>query len=71
MTCYVGIIVYLVNIAAWKLIYRTRRVRATEMDLVTNRREFEQVEEDFRTQERQKPGFLERFGIQKLRCWTK
>ena len=44
MTCYIGIAVYLVNITAWKLLKRTRRVKALEMDLVTGRREFEEVE---------------------------
>lgn len=44
MTCYIGIAVYLVNIIGWKLLKRTRRVKALEMDLVTGRREFEEME---------------------------
>ncbi|ROV96212.1 hypothetical protein VSDG_04990 [Cytospora chrysosperma] len=44
MTCYIGIAVYLVNIIGWKLYKGTRRVKALEMDLVTGRREFEEME---------------------------
>lgn len=67
MTCYIGIVVYLVNIVGWKLIHRTRRVRAAEMDLVTNRREFEQVEEEFLARESQRKSFTHRIGLGKLR----
>jgi amino acid transporter len=46
MTCYIGIIVYLVNLLGWKLIRGTKRVKAREMDLETDRRRFEEVEEE-------------------------
>lgn len=46
MTTYIGIAVYLVNLVGWKLIFRTRRRRASEVDLVTDRRMFEEVEEE-------------------------
>lgn len=39
MTSYIGIVVYLVNIAWWKIVKKTRRVRPAEMDLVTGRRD--------------------------------
>lgn len=67
MTCYIGIAVYLVNIATWKLIRRSRRVRAAEMDLVTNRREFELVEAEFRAQAKQQESLVERLGLHQLR----
>ncbi|PLB52536.1 dicarboxylic amino acid permease [Aspergillus steynii IBT 23096] len=44
LTCYLGIVVYLGNICTWKVIRRTKRVKASEMDLVSGRREFEEEE---------------------------
>ncbi len=41
MTSYIGIAVYLVNIFVWKIWHRTSRVKALEMDLVTDRKRFE------------------------------
>ncbi|RSL95782.1 hypothetical protein CDV31_013753 [Fusarium ambrosium] len=38
MASYIGVVVYVANIAAWKLWKRTRRVAPTDMDLVTGRR---------------------------------
>lgn len=35
---YLGILLFVVNILAWKLWKRTKRVRGQEMDLVTGRR---------------------------------
>ena len=46
MTCYIGIAIYIVNIVGWKLIQKTKRVKAGEMDLVTDRRRFEEMEEE-------------------------
>ncbi|KAK5652930.1 hypothetical protein OQA88_9409 [Cercophora sp. LCS_1] len=39
MTSYIGIVVYLGNIAWWKIYKKTKRVRPEEMDLVTDRRD--------------------------------
>lgn len=39
LTSYIGIVVYLANIAWWKIFKKTRRVRPEEMDLVTGRRD--------------------------------
>jgi amino acid permease len=48
MTCYIGIIVYLINILSCKVMKRTKRVKAMEMDLHSGRREFEELEEQER-----------------------
>jgi yeast amino acid transporter len=40
MTSYIGIVVYLGNIAWWKIFKKTKRVKPEEMDLVTGRREW-------------------------------
>ncbi|KZF19427.1 dicarboxylic amino acid permease [Xylona heveae TC161] len=36
ITCYLGIAIYVVNIVLWKVLARSRRVRAGEMDLVAD-----------------------------------
>ncbi|KAF2019330.1 dicarboxylic amino acid permease [Aaosphaeria arxii CBS 175.79] len=46
MTCYIGVFVYLVNIFAWKFFYKTKMVTAQNMDLITDRKRFEEVEEE-------------------------
>ncbi|KAJ4309154.1 hypothetical protein N0V94_009054 [Neodidymelliopsis sp. IMI 364377] len=46
MTCYIGIAVYLVNIVGWKLIHRTKRVKPKTMDLETDRKRFEEMEQE-------------------------
>ncbi|KAH7109093.1 dicarboxylic amino acid permease [Dendryphion nanum] len=62
MTCYIGIAIYIVNIVGWKLICKTKRVKAGEMDLVTDRRRFEEVEEEeARTEASKKPSKLKTF----------
>lgn len=45
ITSYIGIVVYAINIISWKIVARSRRVRAKEMDLITGRLEFQQLEE--------------------------
>ncbi|KAK0622660.1 amino acid permease/ SLC12A domain-containing protein [Immersiella caudata] len=40
MTSYIGIVVYVGNIAWWKIFKKTKRVKPEEMDLVTGRREW-------------------------------
>lgn len=40
LTSYIGIPVYIINVIAWKLIKKTKRVKPTEVDLVTGRREW-------------------------------
>lgn len=39
ITSYIGIVVYLINVAWWKIFKRTKRVRPEEADLVTGRRD--------------------------------
>ncbi|OAL45863.1 dicarboxylic amino acid permease [Pyrenochaeta sp. DS3sAY3a] len=46
MTCYIGVAIYFVNIIGWKFIHKTKRVRAHSMDLFTDRRRFEEMEEE-------------------------
>lgn len=46
ITCYIGVAIYIVNILGWKLTHRTKRVTAKGMDLVTDRRRFEEMEEE-------------------------
>jgi len=40
LTSYIGIAVYLINIAWWKIFKKTKRVRSEDVDLVTGRREW-------------------------------
>lgn len=59
MTCYIGIAVYIVNIVGWKLLHKTKRVGAKQMDLETDRRVYEEVEEEaMLTNASEKPGFM-------------
>jgi amino acid transporter len=44
IVAYIGLIVYLCNIIVWKLLKRTRRVKASEVDFTTEQRELEQEE---------------------------
>lgn len=44
VTSYIGVVVYLVNIFSWKVCKGTKRIRGEEMDLVTGRRQHEEVE---------------------------
>ncbi|EXJ86748.1 hypothetical protein A1O3_03702 [Capronia epimyces CBS 606.96] len=60
MTCYIGIAVYLVNIAGWKITWRTKRVRAMLMDLTTDRKKFEEVALQEEAERQGKPGMLQR-----------
>ncbi|KAF4552532.1 Amino acid permease-like protein 33 [Elsinoe fawcettii] len=62
MTCYIGIAIYLVNIVGWKLVHRTKRIKALEMDLETNRRLFEEIEE---TEKRSGTGASRLAGLRK------
>jgi len=57
VTCYIGIAIYIINITGWKVLKGTRRVKAHEMDLVTGRREFEEMEEMARVNESGKEKF--------------
>lgn len=41
LTAYIGIPVYIINVLWWKFVKKTKRVKASEMDLVTGRREWE------------------------------
>jgi yeast amino acid transporter len=41
---YIGTVLFLGNIALWKIWKKTRRVKAGEVDMVTGRREFEEME---------------------------
>ncbi|CAI7589567.1 unnamed protein product [Penicillium glandicola] len=45
LTSYIGVAIYIVNVTSWKILGRSRRVRAEEMDLTTGRREFQEIEE--------------------------
>ena len=38
VTSYIGLVVYVVNVLAWKMLKKSRRVRPEEMDLTTGRR---------------------------------
>lgn len=62
ITCYIGVAIYLINIIGWKLIKGTKRVKAHEMDLVTGRREFEEMEEMERARTGDKMGFKKRLS---------
>ncbi|RFU30139.1 hypothetical protein B7463_g6216, partial [Scytalidium lignicola] len=67
MTCYVGIVAYLFNIFAWKLVHKTKRVKPEEMDLVTGRRKFEMVHQEAEEKEATKLFFSSLpFGNQDL-----
>ncbi|CAG9984316.1 unnamed protein product [Clonostachys byssicola] len=46
ITSYLGIVLYLVNILVFKVWKRSKRVRSTEMDLVSGRRIYEEEEEE-------------------------
>ncbi|KAH6624083.1 amino acid permease/ SLC12A domain-containing protein [Chaetomium sp. MPI-SDFR-AT-0129] len=41
LTAYIGIPVYIINVLWWKFVKKTKRVKASEMDLVTGRREWD------------------------------
>ena len=41
---YIGTVLFLGNIAFWKIWKKTRRVKAGEVDMITGRREFEEME---------------------------
>ncbi|KAK4871121.1 hypothetical protein LT330_000358 [Penicillium expansum] len=45
LTSYIGVAVYAINIVSWKIFARTRHVKAEEMDLITGRLEYQQIEE--------------------------
>lgn len=48
MTSYIGIAIYVVNILVWKIWHRTSRVKASSMDLYTDRKRFEDEAEEAR-----------------------
>jgi yeast amino acid transporter len=60
LTCYIGIAVYVFNIFMCKVLKKTKRVKAHEMDLVSGRREFEELEARAQAEEMGKPSFRER-----------
>lgn len=71
-TCYIGIATYIINITGWKLLKGTKRVKAHEMDLVTGRREFEEMEERARIEESGKENVREKMAkILRLRKSSK
>jgi amino acid permease len=41
---YLGTVVFTFNVLLWKFLKRTKRVKATEMDLTSGRREHEEAE---------------------------
>ncbi|KAM0332331.1 hypothetical protein ACHAQA_002608 [Verticillium albo-atrum] len=61
ITCYIGVVIYLVNILGWKLLKGTKRVKGHQMDLVTGRREFEEMEQMERLRTADKTSLKERF----------
>ncbi|KAI9164138.1 Aspartate aminotransferase [Paramyrothecium foliicola] len=41
---YLGTILFLLNVVFWKIFKKTKRIKATEVDLITGRRQFEEME---------------------------